>query len=138
MSEFYRLVYVSRARPGLADTDIAAILDTSTSNNHERFITGFLTLNQDRFLQVLEGPEDEVRAIYAAICADSRHNCVIQIIGEPADRRIFPDWTMNYFRVDGENGAPRMRVREDEINDLMPAATPQPYLYLFSRFMTQR
>ncbi len=138
MSEFYRLVYVSQARTGLTDAEIGHILDASSSNNHERFLTGFLTLNHGRFMQVLEGPEDEVRNTFARIGADPRHGCVIQIVGEPADRRIFPDWTMNYFRVDGEKGNPSMRVREDEIDALMPPATPQPYLYLFSRFMTQR
>lgn len=138
MSEFYRLVYVSQARDGLSDGDIGHILDVSTSNNYERFLTGFLALNHGRFMQALEGPEDEVRRVYDAILADDRHGCVTQIIGEPTERRIFPDWSMNYFRVDNAKGPPSMRMRTDEVEELMPASTPKPYLYLFSRFFAQR
>ncbi|MEL6286216.1 MAG: BLUF domain-containing protein [Pseudomonadota bacterium] len=138
MSEFHRIVYVSRARDGLNECDIEAILDQSTSNNYERFITGFLTYNHGRFMQVIEGPAEEVVDIYGRIESDDRHNCVVQVIGEPAERRIFPDWSMNYFRVDGDGGSPKMLVKSDEVDDLMPADAPKPYLYLFSRFMALR
>ena len=138
MTEFYRLVYVSRAVDGLSEEHIGEILDASISNNYERFLTGFLTYNHGRFMQVLEGPETEVRDVFDKIEADDRHQCVTQIIGEDTDQRIFPDWSMNYFRVDGDKGSPSMLVKGDEVDDLMPAGTPKPYLYLFSRFMTQR
>ncbi|MEM0984774.1 MAG: BLUF domain-containing protein [Pseudomonadota bacterium] len=138
MTDFYRIVYVSQAKATLADTDIGSILDASASNNDERYLTGFLTLNHGRFMQVLEGPESEVREIYGRIQDDDRHSCVTQIVGEHTQDRLFPDWTMNYFRVDDENGHPSMQLRKDEIDQLMPASTPKPYLYLFSRFMTLR
>ena len=59
----YRLVYVSTARENLTDQDMAAILDTAQSNNHERYLTGFLAHNGANFMQALEGEEVEVREV---------------------------------------------------------------------------
>lgn len=135
----YRLVYVSHAVSGLTDDDVGGILDVSTSNNFERFITGFLVQSHGAFMQVLEGDETEVKDLFEMIKADSRHTGVTQIIGERVKARAFPGWTMNYHRVDGPAGSARMMVRRDEpIDTLMPATTPKDLLYLFGRFITVR
>lgn len=135
----YRLVYVSHARESLTDDDIAHILDVSVNNNYERFITGFLVQSHGRFMQVLEGEEDEVRQIYEKILVDHRHTGVTQIVGETVKERAFPDWSMNYHRVDGPAGSARMVVRRDEpIDSLMPATMPRDLLYLFGKFITVR
>lgn len=135
----YRLVYVSRARDGLTDEDIGEILDASASNNYERFVTGFLVQSHGRFMQALEGEEAEVRGIYDKILKDPRHTGVTQIIGEHTNERAFPDWAMNYHRVDGPAGSARMVVRRDEpIDTLMPAETPRDLLHLFGKFITVR
>ena len=135
----YRLVYVSRARGNLTDTDIGDILDVSTTNNYERYLTGFLVQSHGLFMQVLEGEEGEVRETYTRICHDDRHECVMQIVGETVERRAFPDWAMNFHRVDGPAGSARMVVRRNEpIDTLMPADTPRDLLSLFGRFITVR
>lgn len=135
----YRLVYVSTARDGLGENDIGDILDVSQSNNHERFVTGFLAHNRRHFMQALEGPEEEVRLLYDRIRADPRHGCLTQIVGERIGARAFDAWSMNYFRVDSEAGAPAMVLRRDEAPDrLMPASTPAELRTLFARFLTVR
>jgi len=135
----YRLVYVSLARPDLSDAEIASILDTSVSNNYERFLTGFLVQSHGRFMQVLEGEEAEVRGIYERILADDRHTGVTQIVGERVRGRAFPNWAMNYHRVDGPAGSTTMIKRRDEpIDTLMPATTPRDLLYMFGKFITVR
>ncbi|MEO0721867.1 MAG: BLUF domain-containing protein, partial [Pseudomonadota bacterium] len=50
-ANMYRLVYVSTAVDDLGDEDVASILDVSESNNHERYITGFLAHNGRSFMQ---------------------------------------------------------------------------------------
>lgn len=135
----YRLVYVSRAKPGLSDADIGTLLDQSSSNNFERYITGFLVKARGEFMQALEGEEQEVRELYERICGDARHDCVLQIVGERIERRAFPDWSMNYHRVDGPAGSPAMLVRRDEpLDTLMPSDTPKDLLSLFARFISLR
>ena len=131
----YRLVYVSTAREALSDVDIAAILDASASNNHERLITGFLAHNGRHFMQALEGARDEVEGVYARILTDTRHSGVVQILGEAITKRAFPDWGMNYFRADDPDRG-RMVVRHDDpVDGLLPRDMPRELMHLFTRFL---
>ncbi|MEO1474160.1 MAG: BLUF domain-containing protein [Pseudomonadota bacterium] len=130
----YRLVYVSTAIDDLGDEDVASILDVSESNNHERYITGFLAHNGRSFMQALEGEEQEVRALYETIVADPRHVGVVQIVGEKIEKRAFESWAMNYHRADDESG--NMIVgRNESIEDLLPAGGPRDLLWLFANFI---
>lgn len=135
----YRLVYVSTAVDGLEDNDLETILNVSQSNNDERYITGFLAHNGRFFMQALEGDRDEVVETYERIVKDKRHFGVAQIIGEPVEKRAFPDWSMNYHRVDDDEGSSTMVVRKDEsVDALLNPAMPRDLLYLFSKFLRMR
>lgn len=135
----YRLIYVSTAVEGLTDDDIESILNASQSNNDERYLTGFLAHNERAFMQALEGERREVLDIYDRIKSDNRHSGVVQIIGEPIERRAFPDWTMNYHRVDDKEGSSTMVLRQDDtIDALLNPDMPRDLLYLFSKFLRMR
>ncbi|WP_233352001.1 BLUF domain-containing protein [Hyphomonas neptunium] len=137
-NDLFRLIYVSTARPGLSEEDMLSILNTSQSNNDERRITGYLVHNGDNFMQLLEGPRPEVATIFGRILEDDRHGGVVRILAEQADRRVFPDWSMNYFRVDQGGGNGWMLVRRDDpIDSLMPAHVPRDLIYAFSKFIRQ-
>ncbi len=137
--EMYRLVYVSTAVDGLSDEDIEDILNVSQSNNDERYLTGFLAHNGRSFMQAIEGPREEVNDIYSRIAKDKRHYGVAQIIGEPISARAFPEWTMNYHRVDDDEGSSTMVIRKDDsIDVLMSPDMPRDLLYLFSKFIRMR
>ncbi len=137
-SDLFRLVYVSTARPDLTRSDIEAILDTSQSNNNERYITGYLVHNGPAFMQLLEGPFSEVDEIYARILRDKRHSGVVRILAGPIERRAFPKWSMNYFRVDQHGSVGTMIVRRDDpVDALMEADAPRDLIHLFSNFIQQ-
>lgn len=131
----YRLVYVSTAREGLGTEDIGRILDVSQSNNHERYLTGFLAHNGKHFMQALEGDYDEVREIFDRILTDERHQGVVQILGETIHERAFPEWAMNYFRVDDQSSGAMVIRNDDPVDGLLPKDMPRELLHLFSRFM---
>lgn len=131
----YRLVYVSTAQDSVDASQIGDILDVSESNNHERMITGFLAHNGRHFMQALEGDRDEVKAIYERIVQDQRHFGVVQIIGENISERAFPDWAMNYFRVDDPKGHTMIIKHDDPVDGLLPKEMPRELLHLFTRFM---
>lgn len=131
----YRLVYVSTARESLNTEDIGRILDVSQSNNHERYLTGFLVHNGRNFMQALEGAYDEVREIYDRILLDDRHEGVVQILGENIRKRAFPDWAMNYFRVDDRSSGAMVIRHDDPVDGLLPNDMPRELLHLFTRFM---
>ena len=131
----YRLVYVSTAKEGISPEQIGHILDVSQSNNHERRITGFLAHNGRHFMQALEGERNEVVEVYNKIVADPRHFGVVQIIGENIVGRAFPDWAMNYFRVDDPRGHTMVIRRDDPVDGLLPKDMPRELLHLFTRFL---
>ncbi|MGB3626214.1 MAG: BLUF domain-containing protein [Henriciella sp.] len=137
--QIYRLVYVSTASERLGGAEIDNILNVSQSNNDERYVTGFLAHNGRSFMQALEGKREEVEYIYNRILGDDRHFGVTQIIGEPVVRRAFPDWSMNYHRVDGGSGSSTMVIRSDDTVDaLLNPDMPRDLLYLFSKFIRLR
>lgn len=137
-NDLFRIIYVSTARPGLTEADMLSLLNTSQSNNDERYISGYLVHNGGHFMQLLEGPRAEVGDLFNLILQDDRHSGVVRILSEQADRRAFPDWPMNYFRVDGSGRNGWMVVRRDDpVDSLMPAHVPRELMYAFSKFIRQ-
>ena len=131
----YRLVYVSTAKVGIGPAEIGGILEGSGSNNDERRLTGFLAHNGRHFMQALEGERDEVEEIYDRILSDDRHYGVVQLIGEEITDRAFPNWSMNYFRIDDPKGHTMVIRKDDPVDGLLPKDMPRELLHLFTRFL---
>lgn len=93
------VVYHSAATPGLSSFDVDEILSASRIRNKQSDITGMLLLENGRFLQALEGPEEEVRALMDRIAEDPRHEHVRILIEEQQVGRRFPDWAMAHGHV---------------------------------------
>lgn len=89
-----RLLYSSIAAEGLRTQDIFRIIETSQRNNPRRGVTGFLIHDQDRFLQLIEGPALAIQGLLADIERDKRNHSVAIVLREAAQERWFPDWEM--------------------------------------------
>jgi hypothetical protein len=89
-----RLVYASR-RQARSPDDLNEILEKSEARNAVDAITGALVMISDYYLQLLEGEHSVLNACYQRICRDPRHSDVELILFEPADTRLFPDWSMS-------------------------------------------
>ena len=72
------LIYRSHSLVHSAEIDheLSRILRTARARNASLGITGALMLYDSWFAQVLEGPESAVKALFARIEADKRHNGV--------------------------------------------------------------
>lgn len=101
----YQLLYTSRAARPLGDADLAAILMASRDRNADRDITGLLLYGEQHFFQLLEGAEDAVRALFARIRTDRRHEALTVIATRQLDRRGFPGWSMGFRSVGGRDVA---------------------------------
>lgn len=88
------LLYISRARDGLTNDDVARILEASRRNNPKMDITGLLLHGNGTFLQVLQGPEAAVELTYQRIVRDPRHYDVTVIDRTDLVERFHPDWSM--------------------------------------------
>lgn len=92
----FSITYLSTASTVFDDGDLGTLLMHSRANNRRLDLTGLLLHKDGQFLQVLEGPEDQVAAKYTRISADPRHAEVTILAEESIESRRFPDWTMAY------------------------------------------
>jgi hypothetical protein len=76
--------------------DLVDLLSVSRRKNEELGLTGLLLCSGDRFVQLLEGDEAAVRALYEMICKDERHRDVTLVYEEHVETRLCPDWTMGF------------------------------------------
>ncbi|TGE28545.1 BLUF domain-containing protein [Hymenobacter metallicola] len=95
----YQILYRSQTVHPLSARELQELLAYSLRHNAQHQITGLLLYSEGRFVQVLEGPEAEVRALYARIQADIRHRQVITVGEGPAPARRFAEWTMGFGQV---------------------------------------
>lgn len=91
-----QLAYVSSTRGLLTAGEISELLVTSRERNHARGITGILLYKDGNILQVIEGEEAQVRALFSSIERDGRHTGVIRIYQKAITARDFPEWTMGF------------------------------------------
>jgi len=63
-------------------------------------ITGGLLYSEGHVMQVPEGGAKSVRALFAAIAADSRHRSVTRLADGPVQGRAFADWSMRFQAVE--------------------------------------
>lgn len=102
----YSLVYASSATVPFDDDQLDELLLAAREANRAHGISGLLLYRNGRFIQFLEGPEDAVRSLYAAIERDPRHVGVRTLNeGRPAHRQ-FAEWTMAYQPVRGTSDPP--------------------------------
>jgi hypothetical protein len=95
MSTLVHCIYTSVQAYPLSSEEIEQLVTYSREKNAEQGITGILLHVGETFFQVLEGPEDVAKALYAKILSDPRHTRITRIIFEPISRRFFGDSEMN-------------------------------------------
>ena len=90
------LVYVSSAKQKFSEEDLKALLQKSRDHNVPLGLTGMLLYKDGNFMQVLEGPEEAVTALYAKIEHDPAHHGVLELMRKPIQEREFADWSMGF------------------------------------------
>ncbi|WP_230688410.1 BLUF domain-containing protein [Hymenobacter jeongseonensis] len=97
----YHVLYRSLATQPFTETQLEDLLASARPFNAANQLTGLLLYSEGRFVQVLEGPEAAVRALYARIQQDPRHNHVVTVSEGPGPGRRFGEWGMAFGRVAG-------------------------------------
>ena len=93
MTSLIQIVYMSQPF-GFDEPTLAGILIDARRCNQRDHVTGALVCRHDIYLQLLEGPEDAVRAAYARICHDDRHAGVKELLNHKIQSRLFANWAM--------------------------------------------
>lgn len=95
-------MYYSTARTEQSDEQLLEILEESRVKNAVCGITGLLLYGDGVFFQVLEGAEPDVRARYARIEKDRRHQGLLVAVEREVEERSFGSWSMGYTPLDPE------------------------------------
>jgi hypothetical protein len=107
---FLQLIYGSN----LTDADVTfipEILKSCEKNNSKRDISGMLIYANGRFLQALEGSEENVLETFDRISNDRRHYNLALIYKNAISNRDFSQWNMGF-----------KELSETELNSLPHAA----------------
>lgn len=104
----FRLMYRSRNRILAANrrAELGTLFTQARAANKGKGITGALLLLDDWFVQLLEGDEGAVRALYARIERDPRHDRVVLLDAREVGGRVFGRWAMARVSEDGEPDIP--------------------------------
>jgi Sensors of blue-light using FAD len=92
----FQLVYSSSATQDFWPDDLFELVEKSRRKNAEHALTGMLLFHEGQFLQLLEGPEPAVRACFAVVERDPRHDSVKVLLTGECEQRDFPEWTMGF------------------------------------------
>ena len=94
MTQLIELTYVSELEQYMSFLGLMRLLYHSYSNNQALGITGALIYENNKFGQIIEGPEKDIEALLKKIQKDSRHKNVRLIELKSISERSFSKWTM--------------------------------------------
>jgi Sensors of blue-light using FAD len=97
----YHLVYASLAVERLKQTQLLDLLKISRLNNEARGLTGMLLYRDGLYLQLLEGPREEVTRLIGKLSRDPRHKKIRILRQGVIRKRLFPEGSMAYKNLAG-------------------------------------
>ena len=94
---------------------VADITRASRFFNESHNITGVLIFDGLRFVQYIEGPQQQVTALAQKISSDTRHtNFTPQYCATKILHRLFADWTIGYLVVEDSEPLAQMWLVDGE------------------------
>jgi hypothetical protein len=96
----HEIIYVSLASRDLPPAELAQLLDKARAHNASQGITGMMIYHRREFMQLLEGEQAAVQALYDRIASDPRHQQLRKIWDGPIRERGFADWGMAFVAPD--------------------------------------
>ncbi len=95
-----QLLYASRAARPMTSDELNALGAAASEYNEANQISGILVYSKQRFIQVLEGPPDQIAELFASIERDPRHTEVRPLTAHLVGARAFSGWSMKVFDCD--------------------------------------
>ncbi|MDJ0364481.1 BLUF domain-containing protein [Hymenobacter sp. H14-R3] len=131
-NSIYQVLYHSQATGTVSEAQLQSLLAEARGFNTRHQLTGILLYSDGRFVQLLEGPEPAVRALYAKIQQDPRHTQVVTVSEGPGPSRRFADWSMGLGRTAGPAAAQALDALLVQENLPAPELA-EPYLHALLR-----
>ena len=93
------IVYFSNWRGPFHETDLVSTLEQSRQNNAVDGITSVTLYVRGNIIQVLEGTQQAVEALFHRIKQDQRHTNVSQVLNRPIQKRLFSGSALAYETI---------------------------------------
>ncbi|MGL4725074.1 MAG: diguanylate phosphodiesterase [Scandinavium sp.] len=97
------IIYRSHLRENVPFKALEGMVASANIKNRQADVTGILLFNGTHFFQLLEGPDQEVKAIYQTICEDERHTNVVELLCDYGPSRRFGNVGMELFDLRDHN-----------------------------------
>jgi hypothetical protein len=114
----YEVIYGSVETRYLSPIQLSALLTPARGRNQSLDVTGLLLHQKGIFIQVLEGDEPVVSALYDRISRDPRHKSLNVFRSGPIQKRQFAAWSMGFLELE-----PAVLSRLGSWNPLLQKAT---------------
>ena len=92
-------VYLSRPNGNFNIEELEEHILGFKETNDRHSITGFMTYDEHKFFQYIEGQEQEMNQLIFNLSKDNRHEIILDVSGE-VDKRRFEKWKMKYIESD--------------------------------------
>lgn len=90
-----QVIYTSTAAIPFTQDELRKLMEVSRRNNRRRKITGMLLYDVPQFLQVIEGPPEQIDELVNRLKSDTRHRDFrVQLEQIGSTEREFGDWEM--------------------------------------------
>ena len=93
---YHQLIYTSRPTIDFTEEILVEMLNASQKKNAKLGISGLLVLHDGKFIQLLEGPKENVRSLYDSIKNDPRHTDLKVELDTETALRAVPSWNMGF------------------------------------------
>lgn len=98
--KLYELIYGSVQTRPLTSIQLSELLSLARAQNLSLDVSGVLLHQKGVFVQILEGDEPVVGALYDRISRDKRHKNVAVFRRGPIVARQFARWSMGFIELD--------------------------------------
>lgn len=95
-TNLFALTYLSRATRDLLPEELDSILLQARLFNASEQVTGVLLYGDERFFQLLEGPEASVRKAFDRLSRAQAHEGIRVLSQGPIAERFFESWHMGF------------------------------------------
>ena len=95
----HHIIYMSTASWPMTDIELKELLTQAQQGNDRRGITGALVYGDGQFMQIMEGEQAALEALYAHLGQDRRHKGLFKLADRPIAERRFSEWSMAFQAV---------------------------------------
>jgi len=97
------ICYVSALELNVSAPNLKEMFSNIKNKNISTNISGVLLYKNENFLQIIEGEEKTVNALFSKIKKDNRHSHIITLIDFPIPQRLFKEYKTSFSIVKSSN-----------------------------------